>query len=225
MTKAILSLSGGIDSCVSLALALSEKKEMESVYFFYGSKHEKYELASARMIASHYGISLRELDLKLVLSGFRSSLLGTDVIPEGHQESESMRSTVVPGRNTIFASVLMGIAESESIDQVWLGVHKGDRAIYPDCRPLWVGAVGKVMEAATEGKVSLSAPLLYYNKTEIVQLGMRLKAPLYLTRTCYKDQPIACGKCGACQERLEAFRNNQIDDPIEYEFRGILPRE
>jgi 7-cyano-7-deazaguanine synthase len=224
--KAVISLSGGMDSTTLLAQALSDGRKCSCVSFTYGSKHNKYENEAARKVAKHFRVELDLIDLSSFMSTFRSALLKEQgEIPEGHYEAETMSQTVVPGRNIIFTSVLSGYAWSKEIDEVWIGIHAGDHEIYADCRPEFFNSMSRAIEAGTNRNVELRAPFLSKNKTSIIKLGRILGVPYELTRTCYKDQEIACGRCGACQERLEAFRNNGIEDPIPYEFREALPRE
>ena len=143
-------------------------------------------------------------------------LTGGD-IPEGHYEDVSMERTVVPGRNTIFCAILSGLAESEGFEEIWLGLHAGDHAIYPDCRPGFYTSMRKTLHEATDGKVDLQAPFLYVTKADILKRGMELKVPYEKTRTCYKNQAIACGRCGSCSERRMSFDSLGLKDPIAYE--------
>lgn len=223
--RALVSLSGGMDSATVLAKVVEERRigEVAAVGFSYGSKHNQYENEAARQVANHYGVPFRLIRLDEVMAGFQSALLQTGGdVPDGHYESESMNQTVVPGRNIIFASILTGLAWSQGASEVWLGIHQGDHAIYPDCRPEFLHAMNHAILAGTDERVRLVAPFLHVDKTTIIAEGLRMGVPYRLTRTCYKDQPIACGRCGACQERLEAFRENGIEDPIEYESRVML---
>lgn len=218
--KAVVSLSGGIDSTTVLAWFLREYGgPVLCVSFSYGSKHNKYENEAARKVAEFYKQPLIELDITGVMAGFTSNLLKTGGdIPEGHYTEPSMSQTVVPARNIIFASILAGVAWSNEAPKVALGIHQGDHAIYPDCRPSFFYAMNRAISEGTGSKVSLLAPFLHYNKAEIVEWGVHeLAVPYHLTRTCYKDQLPACGKCGSCVERLEAFKLAGGKDPVEYE--------
>lgn len=221
--KVIVSLSGGMDSTTVLALMLHQGYEvMESVGFFYGSKHNPHELKAALAVAGHYQVPWKRLDVQSVFSGLGSALLDQDkAIPEGHYEEETMSQTVVPGRNTIFIAILVARAISQGADAVAVGIHSGDHAIYPDCRPEYFAAMKEAVLHQSEGKVTLLAPFLSDNKTTIIQKGLEIGVPYQLTRTCYSDHPVACGKCGSCQERLEAFSNNGFTDPIQYRSRAI----
>ena len=217
MSKVIVSLSGGIDSATALALA-KEDRDVDAIGFSYGSKHNPYENKAARDIANHYSVPFNLIDLSSVGALLKSDLLKSGgVIPEGHYEAESMKSTVVPARNMIFISALAGIADCRGASEVWLGIHSGDHHIYPDCRPGFFYRMQDAVRVATEGRVELAAPFLFKGKGKVVEQGWAIGVPYNLTRTCYKDQPVACGKCGSCQERLEAFAENGMVDPLEYE--------
>lgn len=226
--KVIFSLSGGMDSTAMLGIAkegLTTDTEILTVGFNYGSKHNKYENVAAQAVADHYKVPFRLINLTEIAKHLKSNLLQTGGdVPEGHYEADSMRQTVVPGRNMIFTSILAGIACSEGADAIYLGVHAGDHFIYPDCRPEFCTAMKSAIFAATDGVVELRTPILFWNKTKLIQRGRISKVPFHLTRTCYKDQETACGRCGSCQERLEAWKANDVEDPIEYESRELLPK-
>jgi 7-cyano-7-deazaguanine synthase len=218
MSKIVMSLSGGMDSTTLLALLLSQGNEVHGVSFSYGSKHNPYENEAARAVAKHYNIPLTEIDLSSVMSSFKSNLLKSGgEIPEGHYTDKSMSKTVVPGRNIIFLSILSGLAWSINADSIAIGIHSGDHAIYPDCRPVFYDAMNEAISWGTDGAVHVIAPILCWDKTKILTWGLSNDVPYHLTRTCYKDQPLSCGKCGSCVERLEAFSNHGVTDPISYE--------
>lgn len=225
--KGLIALSGGMDSSTLLAWCLKNGiDEMDCIGFYYGSKHNQYELAAAKSVADHYGCRFNLMDLTETFKFMQSDLMKTGgAIPEGHYEAKNMSATVVPGRNMIFASILAGIAWSRGISKLYLGVHSGDHAIYPDCRPGFVEAMQDAVDEGTDGKVCLKAPFLNGDKTSIIKWGTNHGVPYEKTRTCYKDQPISCGKCGSCCERREAFANNGLVDPIEYEYTGPLPEK
>lgn len=223
--KAIVALSGGMDSATVLAEAISQEREIvECVGFYYGSTHNVFENAKADALAKQYEIPFRLISLATVMDGFKSNLLKSNdkPIPEGHYEADSMRQTVVPGRNLIFISILTGLAWSRDAAEIWLGIHAGDHFIYPDCRPDFFTAMRAAVEYGSDHKVTLQAPFLGVTKYEILQRGQKLGVPYNLTRTCYKPQETACGKCGSCQERLTAFRRLGVEDPIPYESRQLL---
>ena len=216
----VMSLSGGMDSSTMLAQYIHEGKKVHCVHFQYGSKHNVYELAAAQNVANYYGVPLSVINMHEAFSNMTSNLMlsGGD-IPEGHYEDKNMSKTVIPGRNTIFAAVLMGIAESTGASIIALGTHLGDHAIYPDCRTEYIKALDTLVYLASGNTVSVQAPFQQTDKTGICTVGLRIGMPYELTRTCYKDQPISCGRCGACVERQGAFTLNNVKDPIEYQSR------
>ena len=217
--SAIVCLSGGMDSASLLPCAISRFDRVYPVSFTYGSKHSPYEIACAKQLSQHYGLHHYIVDFSSVMTNIQSALLATSRrdIPEGHYESATMKETVVPGRNFIFAAILTGIAQSQGVNTIFMGIHAGDHAIYPDCRPEFAKAINEVALQVSEGQVNIEAPFLHQNKKQILEYGIPAGVPYHMTRTCYKNQAVACGKCGACQERLEAFRALGIVDPIDYE--------
>ena len=224
MTKIIISLSGGLDSATLLGLAVGRGYDVQTVGFFYNAKHNHHENQAALNLSRHYNVPYRLLDLSSLMVGFRSNLMqGGGDIPEGHYEAESMTLTVVPARNIIFASILTGVAWSEGATEVWLGIHAGDRVVYPDCRPQFFEAMRSAVELGSDHRVTLTAPFLYIDKGEILRKGLEIGVPYVKTRTCYTTNPAACGRCGSCNERREAFQKNGVEDPIEYEYNGPLP--
>ena len=231
-TRAVISLSGGLDSAVLLTRMLREPNmEIYPITFEYASKHNRWEGKAVKEIMDHFHDKKQLHPVKFVRLDFFGQLFKSDLlvtggpIPQGHYEAESMKQTVVPGRNTIFLAILMGYAESINGHMVAIGAHAGDHHIYPDCRPGFVHAMDCTMQEATEGKVHIYAPFLHIDKVNIVAIGNTIQTPFGITRTCYADQPTACGKCGSCQERLTAFHANGLVDPLVYESRAILPKE
>jgi 7-cyano-7-deazaguanine synthase len=213
----VLALSGGMDSGTMLAYCLSQYNSVLAIGFNYGSKHNQYELAMAQALCVHYNVEYIQIDLRPVGEHLESHLLqGGGGIPEGHHEGENMKLTVVPGRNLMFLSILAALAESRGAGYVAAGIHSGDHAIYPDCRPMFLMHAGNVIAASTDNKVKLICPFIHWDKTKILHWGLARRFPYHLTRTCYKDTMLSCGKCGSCTERLEAFKNEGVDDPIFY---------
>lgn len=223
MRKVVIALSGGMDSSTLLGVLLHEGFSVNCCLFKYPSKHNDFELSGALKVIEHYEskgfiINHTILDLSQVFSLFSSNLLRSGgEIPEGHYQQENMKLTVVPGRNAIFTAVMAGYAESIGAEAIYLGVHAGDHAIYPDCRPDFIDSIGETVRLSSGGKVDVIAPFIGINKSEIVQIGIEENVPYELTRTCYKNQTTACGCCGSCNERIEAFELAGIKDPIEYE--------
>ena len=224
--KAItIGLSGGMDSATLLGSLLEKGEEVHCCVFNYGSKHNKWENQAAEAIIAFYKaegfpVIAHLIDISKVMEEFKSNLLlAQGEIPEGHYREESMRLTVVPGRNLIFAAVMAGLAESVGSGKVALGVHSGDHHIYPDCRKEFVKALDAAVFLSSDKQVEISAPFSEMDKTSILELGFSFDPPVpyHLTRTCYKDQPASCGKCGSCNERLEAFGQIGRKDPVCYE--------
>jgi 7-cyano-7-deazaguanine synthase len=229
MLRHIVALSGGMDSATLLGQVLAEQcfesethREVLCVNFNYGSKHGAYEQDAAQKVADHYKVQVITEDFTHIFARFKSNLLKSGgEIPEGHYTDVSMTQTVVPGRNIIFLSYLAGLAWSLEVREIWIGVHQGDHAIYPDCRPEFFYPMRSAIGVGTEYRVSLRAPLLLSNKSQILEQGLKLKVPYQLTRSCYCDSQLACGRCGACTERLEAFAQNGVTDPITYQPQGV----
>lgn len=225
MGKVVMGLSGGMDSATLLGKALHHGDEVEACIFTYGSKHNPYENHAAFKIIEFYQkkgfpVSGHFFDLSEIMKEFNSALLMSgEEIPEGHYNDDNMKKTVVPGRNLIFSSIMAGLAESVEAAGIALGVHSGDHHIYPDCRPDFIGSLSEAIGYSSDGKLKVYTPFIDMDKTSILLLGYSLSpnVPYELTRTCYKNQELSCGKCGSCTERLEAFANINRKDPIVYE--------
>lgn len=218
--KTVLSLSGGLDSSTLLLQQIKSKHSVYAVNFYYGSKHGLREGLAAEKICAHYSVPLLKLNVTEIfhLQNLSSHLMKDGGrIPEGHYNDESMKLTVVPGRNTIFTSILAGIAESIGFDSVALAIHAGDHHIYPDCRPKWFENMQGTIISSTEGRVILEAPFLHINKSEIVAYGLQHDLPYELTYTCYNGEAKHCQLCGSCRERREAFELNKAIDPLQKE--------
>jgi len=217
--RVVMSVSGGADSSTMLAYLLSEGFEVHCVWFDYGSTQNPYEMKAIQAITDHYKVPLSIISIKDAMSDFKSALTRKQDIPEGYYNKDNMSATVVPARNIVFISLAAGFAWSIDYNYVALAIHSGDHFVYPDTRPEFYNAMKEAIFEGTDKRITLLAPFLYYDKRDIIRKGLELNVPYELTRTCYKDQPVACGRCGACVERLEAFWLNGAEDPIEYEDR------
>ena len=206
-----------MDSFTLLHHAINQNLEVECITFDYGQRHIK-EMEAAATICKENGIRQLEIQIANVDSIFAdSALTSNDVeVPHGSYHAESMQTTIVPNRNMLFISHAIAYAISQEIDQVWYGAHAGDHFIYPDCRPEFLDAMNQVAQTCHTFPISVKAPFLNFTKAEIVKLGLSLRIDYSKTWTCYEGQEIACGKCGSCNERLEAFSINNATDPLDY---------
>ena len=216
MDKAIVTLSGGLDSSTLLYWA-AKRYDVSALTFDYGSKHNERELLAAKEITRRIDIPHSIIGLPFINELFNSDLLKSGgEIPEGHYEDPSMRRTVVPFRNGIILSIAVGYAESMNAKTVLYAAHAGDHVIYPDCRPAFLKAMAQAGRAGTYLEVEIKDPFISLSKKEIVMMGKGLRVPFDITYSCYKGGELHCGKCGTCIERKEAFKLAGIPDPIRY---------
>jgi 7-cyano-7-deazaguanine synthase len=219
--KTIVILSGGLDSTV-LAYYITKSNRhslLGCVSVDYGQRH-RVELTCAQRTARKLGVPHYLVDLtglRSLLS--RSALTSSQPVPEGHYAEDSMKATVVPNRNMILISIAVGIGISKGAEVVAYGAHSGDHAIYPDCRPEFAEALGKAVNLCDYNPPELLRPFIHKTKAEIVRIGADLDVPFTDTYTCYNGGMLACGKCGTCVERLEAFDIAGVKDPLEYQDR------
>ncbi|PYE35383.1 preQ(0) biosynthesis protein QueC [Idiomarina fontislapidosi] len=215
--KVVVIYSGGMDSFTVLNKALQQGHEVSALSFNYGQRHVR-ELDVAAKVCKDLGIPHKVVDITAINGLLAGSSLTDDIdIPEGHYEESSMKSTVVPNRNMILLSLAIGYAVSEGASAVYYGAHSGDHAIYPDCRPEFVRQMNVVSQLANYEPIEVVAPYLDVDKNAILADGLRMALNYADTWTCYNGRDKACGKCGACVERLEAFAANGVKDPLPYE--------
>jgi 7-cyano-7-deazaguanine synthase len=221
---AVVSLSGGMDSSTLLAHMLDTEYDVIGLSFNYGQRHVK-ELDAAREIAKYYDIEYHIVDLRSVGRLLTGSALTDDSVevPEGHYEADTMKATVVPNRNAIMANIAIGVASARGAECVCLGIHAGDHAVYPDCRPEWVATLRHLAAASLDGfhTPRIDTPFVNRTKTDIARIAGELLVPLGKTWSCYKGGEKHCGRCGTCVERIEAIRDAGIDDPTEYEDKSF----
>lgn len=212
----VMVVSGGMDS-VTLMWEMRSRIAL-AVTFDYGSNHNAREIECARRNCAILGIEHLVIPLSFMGRYFSSSLLsGADAIPEGHYTAENMKSTVVPFRNGIMLAVACGLAESRGLRKVLIANHAGDHAIYPDCRPGFVGAMSEAMRQGTYEGVEILAPYTHISKADICRRGAGAGVDFSLTYSCYKGGERHCGRCGTCVERREAFLLAGVPDPTVYE--------
>lgn len=218
-SKAVVLLSGGLDSTVLLYSAIERygRENVRALSIDYGQRHYK-ELQAARRIASINTIICEEANLvtlrRLIDKG---SQTGNVDVPDGHYTDQSMKTTIVPNRNSIMLSIAVGHAIARDFNMVIFAAHAGDHAIYPDCRDEFVTQFDRAMQFANEwNPVKVVAPFTHLSKTDIVKFGADLNVPFALTWSCYKGNETHCGTCGTCTERKEAFKLAGVEDPTQY---------
>lgn len=221
--KVLAIVSGGMDSVTMLHDLHNQGHQLSVVSFDYGQRHVK-ELEVAKANADKLGLDHKIIRMDFLAQLLDNSALTGDVdVPEGHYENENMKLTVVPNRNMIMASIAIGLAVNNGQDAIAMGVHSGDHAIYPDCRPEFISALREVSLIANYEPIDVLAPYLELDKGSIIARGLRIDTMDYSqTWTCYKGLDKACGVCGSCQERLEGFKLNNMEDPIDYATRELI---
>jgi 7-cyano-7-deazaguanine synthase len=222
--KAVILLSGGLDSSTVLYQAKEDGCECYAISFDYQQRHRK-ELSSALMVGKRAGIIQHQV-VNFDLRQWGGSALTDDKIDLPQQRSldemaDHIPVTYVPARNTIFLSFALGYAEAIAAERVYIGVNALDYSGYPDCRLDYIQAMQEVFSLGTkqrrEGQgIKIMAPLIDLKKTEIIQLGNQLGVPWDLTWSCYAGGDAACGVCDSCQLRLAAFAQLGLEDPINY---------
>jgi 7-cyano-7-deazaguanine synthase len=220
-TKAVVSLSGGMDSCVCAALAARDY-DAYAVHFSYGQRTEAKELVSAQAVANHLGFK-DFLHVKIDLfrqiggSALTDASIAVPEVPENGQIGAEIPVTYVPFRNAHFLSAAVSWAEVLGAKKIFIGAVEQDSSGYPDCRPAYYEAFQQLIRTGTkDGDIEVSTPLIHMRKKEIVSLGLELGAPLDLTWSCYSGEEFACGVCESCVLRLRAFIEAGSEDRIPY---------
>jgi len=217
---AIVLVSGGLDSCVTAAVA-SKDYELAFLHVNYGQRTEARELRAFKEIADFYGVSKRfiaSIDYLKKIGG--SSLIDKDLkIPDYREKIEGIPSTYVPFRNTHLIAIAVSWAEVICAKKIFIGAMEEDSSGYPDCREVYFRAYNQLIDLGTrpETRIEIETPIIHLKKWEVVKLGAELGAPLHLTWSCYRSEDIACGRCESCILRLKAFRKAGIKDPITYQ--------
>ena len=217
MQKSVVVLSGGMDSTTLLYDIKNQRNAVYALSFDYGQKHKK-ELNMAIETCEALNLPHIILDLSILNNIAPSSLTRDDwEVPEGHYEDENMKETVVPNRNMVMLSLATSYAISIGAEELFYGAHSGDHDIYPDCRKEFVEQLGKAISMCDWNKIELKAPYIDLDKGDIIIKCKELNVDYSKSWTCYKGKEKACGKCGSCVERLEAFEKADAIDPLEYE--------
>ncbi|MGL5270157.1 MAG: 7-cyano-7-deazaguanine synthase QueC [Selenomonadaceae bacterium] len=220
--KAVVLLSGGLDSTVCMAVAKSKGLEVYPISFNYHQRHS-IELECAKKVAAYYNVK-KHLIIDTNMNEIGGSALtdATISVPEGDTERADIPVTYVPARNLIFLSYALGYAEVVGADAVYIGVNAVDYSGYPDCRPEFIQKFQDLADYATKAtaadhrQIKVITPLQKLSKKDIVLLGTELKAPLEYTHSCYNGGEKACGTCDSCQLRLKGFAEAGIKDPVAY---------
>ena len=226
MKKAVILLSGGLDSATCLAIAKQDGYELHALSFNYGQRH-KFEIEAAKSVAKSIGAK-NHINLTIDLRAFGGSALTDDIeVPkerDANQIADEIPITYVPARNTIFLSFALAFAETIKSNDIFIGVNALDYSGYPDCRPEYIESFEKMAQLATQSgteknnQIRLHTPLIQLTKAEIIKTGLALGVNYGITHSCYDpvDKGNPCGACDACQIRLKGFLDAGLSDPLVY---------
>jgi 7-cyano-7-deazaguanine synthase len=218
MSKAVVLLSGGLDSTTCLSIAIKEGYDVYTLSFDYGQKNNK-EILCTQEIVKYY--SIKEHKIIKVGNVGGSALTNDDIEVPDYQGLPNIPVTYVPARNIIFLSYAVGYAEVIGAEAIYIGVNAVDYSGYPDCTPEFIEAFQEVVKVGTKAgingrPVKILTPLMNLSKAEIIKLACENNAPLHLTSSCYRGGDKACGVCDSCVLRLKGFKEAGIVDPVEY---------
>jgi 7-cyano-7-deazaguanine synthase len=220
--RAIVLVSGGMDSCVTAAIANTENDELAFLHVSYGQRTEKRERQAFDALADHYGV-----DLRLVISLEHLAQIGgsslTDLsiaVTAADLNSHTIPSSYVPFRNSHLLAAAVSWGEVINANAIYIGAVAEDSSGYPDCRPEFYAAFQNVIDLGTKPgtDIRIRTPVIHLKKSEIIRAGLELGAPLDLTWSCYQASERACGNCDSCALRLRAFREAGVPDPIPYQL-------
>ena len=217
---AVCLVSGGMDSCVTAAIAREENAELALLHVSYGQRTEARERQAFTDLADHFEVTKRlvvSIEHLKVIGG--SSLTDQSMpVTDANLSSQNIPTSYVPFRNSHLLSIATSWAEVIGAHRIYIGAVAEDSSGYPDCRPEFYEAFQKAIAAGTkpETQIEIVTPIIRLRKSEIVRRGLELKAPLHLTWSCYQAEDRACGRCDSCALRLRAFREAGVTDPIPY---------
>lgn len=218
---AVCLVSGGMDSCVTAAIAARESRELAFLHVSYGQRTEARERKAFSDIADHFGVEQRlEASIEHLAKIGGSSLTDEAIeVADADLESEEIPTSYVPFRNANLLCIAVSWAEVIGASAIYIGAVAEDSSGYPDCRPEFFGAFEAMVAEGTkpETKISIRTPIIHLSKKEIVTMGIELGAPLELTWSCYRNSELACGTCDSCALRLRGFRDAGVGDPLRYE--------
>ncbi len=221
--KAVILLSGGLDSATILAVARKRQRQCLALSFDYGQRHE-IELRAAAAVAAAAGVEDHKV-FRIDLRQFGASALTSDIeVPRDGADTAQIPVTYVPARNTIFLSIALGYAEAAGAEEIWIGVNSVDYSGYPDCRPAFIDAFQEVIFNGTRSGIEhrtprIVTPLLDMSKRDIIALGTSLGVDYSITHSCYDPASggLACGHCDSCILRREGFAEAGVADPTRYD--------
>jgi 7-cyano-7-deazaguanine synthase len=224
MARAIVLVSGGMDSCVTAALAQEQGHELCFLHLNYGQRTEARELQAFDALADFYGVPAERRLVSSIahLAAIGGSSLTDTSIPVAAADlnNTEIPTSYVPFRNAHILSVAVSWAEVIGAKRIFIGAVYEDSSGYPDCRPDYFAAFNEVVRLGTAaGDIHIETPIIHRSKEQIVREGLRLAAPLHLTWSCYQNNEIACGVCDSCALRLRGFQRAGAEDPIPYTVR------
>jgi 7-cyano-7-deazaguanine synthase len=218
---AICLVSGGMDSCVTAAIANEENDGIAFLHVSYGQRTERREREAFEALANHFGVQSRLVISLEHLAKIGGSSLTDDRIPvtTANLSGGGIPSSYVPFRNAHLLAAAVSWGEVINATSIYIGAVAEDSSGYPDCRPEFYDTFQNVIDTGTkpETRITIHTPVIAMRKSEIVQKGIEMSAPLHLTWSCYKESELACGNCDSCALRLRAFREAGIPDPIPYQ--------
>lgn len=218
---AVCLASGGMDSCVTAAIAKNENEEIALLHISYGQRTERRERKAFEDIADFYKIEKRlAVSIEYLAKIGGSSLTDENIkVSDADLESADIPTSYVPFRNANMLAIATSWAEVLKANSIYIGAVSEDSSGYPDCRPEFYAAFEKTIEAGTrpETQIKIKTPIIHLSKAEIVRKGIELNAPLHLSWSCYRNEDLACGTCDSCALRLRGFSQAGVTDPIPYE--------
>ncbi|HEV7700632.1 MAG TPA: 7-cyano-7-deazaguanine synthase QueC [Pyrinomonadaceae bacterium] len=220
MAICIVLVSGGMDSCVTAAMAARECETLAFLHVSYGQRTEARERRAFNEVADHYNVKDRlDISIEHLAKIGGSSLTDENInVSDAYLDSHVIPTSYVPFRNANMLSIAVSWAEITGANAIYIGAVAEDSSGYPDCRPEFYEAFRKVIDTGTKPDtyIEIRTPIIQLSKAEIVKKGIDLNAPLHLTWSCYRAEDLACGTCDSCALRLRGFEKAGIRDPIEY---------
>lgn len=218
--SAVVLVSGGMDSCVTAAIAADEYPDLAFLHVSYGQRTEERERKAFNDIADFYGVEKRlDISIEHLAKIGGSSLTDKEIaVTEADLGSKEIPTSYVPFRNANMLSIAASWAEVIGANAIYIGAVAEDSSGYPDCRPEFYNAFQKAIDAGTkpETHIEIRTPIIHLSKAEIVKKAIELDAPLHLTWSCYRSENLACGECDSCALRLRGFARAGVKDPVAY---------